>query len=138
MPLQALRQAFGRAVTALEQHIKRLLQPVKPYVMLGTLADITRSKSDLIMQNAFLRQELVVLHARQSVQSSPPLIAVARVARKPFTGVEKSAVDRQTRYALGLASAGLSIVLAVQVQSNHASASGSSRGYFLDTHHGTR
>jgi hypothetical protein len=65
MPLQLLRQAisqaFSRVITALEQAVKRCFQPAQPNLILGTLADITRSRSELIAENAFLRQQLIVL-----------------------------------------------------------------------------
>jgi len=57
----AIRQALSRVLTALEQSVKQCLQPVDSHLVVGTLADITRSKSDLIAENAFLRQQLIVL-----------------------------------------------------------------------------
>jgi transposase InsO family protein len=65
MQLQALRsasyQALTRLLIALERSVKQCLQPVKPHLIGGALADITRSKSELIAENAFLRQQLIVL-----------------------------------------------------------------------------
>ncbi|MBK9745732.1 MAG: helix-turn-helix domain-containing protein [Chloroflexi bacterium] len=65
MQLQALRSAIYQALTrlliALERSVKQCLQPVKPHLIGGALADITRSKSELIAENAFLRQQLIVL-----------------------------------------------------------------------------
>jgi hypothetical protein len=65
MPLQslrqAIRQAFSPLLTALEQSFKRCLQPTQSKLLVSTLADMTRSKSALIAENAFLRQQRIVL-----------------------------------------------------------------------------
>jgi hypothetical protein len=57
----AIGQVFSCVITQLEQHVKRSIQPAKPNLLFGTLADITRSRSELIAENAFLRQQLIVL-----------------------------------------------------------------------------
>jgi transposase InsO family protein len=44
-----------------EKHIKRWVQPVRPVLISGLLTDIARSRSDLILENALLRQQLIVL-----------------------------------------------------------------------------
>jgi putative transposase len=49
----ALRAVRGRLAAA--------TKPAVPTVLAGTLADLARSKTDLIAENAFLRQQLVVL-----------------------------------------------------------------------------
>jgi putative transposase len=65
MPLQLFRQVFNhlltRVITAAEQCIKRCLEPAEPNLILGTFTDLPRSKFELIAENAFLRQQLVVL-----------------------------------------------------------------------------
>jgi len=65
MQLQFLRsaiyQALSSVLTTLEQSVKRCFQPDKPHLIGGMLADIKRSKSELIVENAFLRQQLIVL-----------------------------------------------------------------------------
>ena len=57
----AIRQALGRVLTALDQTVKQCLRPDDSHLVVGTLSDITRSKSELIAENAFLRQQLIVL-----------------------------------------------------------------------------
>ena len=56
MQLQALRLAIYQALTrlfiVLERSVKQCFQPAKPHLIGGTLADITRSKSELIAENA--------------------------------------------------------------------------------------
>ena len=57
-----LRRRFFDAV---QYHIKRWLKPNTHSLAIGTASDLTRSKADLIAENALLRQQLIVLQ-RQS------------------------------------------------------------------------
>ena len=59
---QALTQCFLRIGKHLEQRFKRWSQPIHAGLLPGTISDLTRSKSELILENAFLRQQLIVLH----------------------------------------------------------------------------
>ncbi|MBK9745741.1 MAG: hypothetical protein IPO91_03080 [Chloroflexi bacterium] len=61
----AISQALNRVSSALKQSVKQCLQPANSHLVPGTLVDITRSKSELIAENAFLRHQLIVLQ-RQS------------------------------------------------------------------------
>ena len=74
MPFQSLRQAlrlklifFGQLV---EQLFKRWSQPPNEGLLLATVSDITRTKSELIVENVFLRQQLIVLRR----QTKRPLL----------------------------------------------------------------
>lgn len=58
-------ESIWRVLTPLERSAKQRFQPAKPHLIRGSLANISRSKSELIAQNAFLRQQLIVLQ-RQS------------------------------------------------------------------------
>ena len=44
------------------QHIQRWVKPINPYLFAGAALDLTRSKAELILENAFLRQRLIVLN----------------------------------------------------------------------------
>ncbi len=46
----------------LQQRIKHWTKPATALLIPGLLADVTRSRSDLIVENALLRQQLIVLH----------------------------------------------------------------------------
>jgi hypothetical protein len=48
-------------ISILEQTLLHLTQPARHSLVLITAADLTRSKSELIAENAFLRQQLIVL-----------------------------------------------------------------------------
>ncbi len=49
------------------QDIQRLVKPKKPSLFTGVILDLTRSRSELVLENAFLRQQLIVLN-RQVVR----------------------------------------------------------------------
>lgn len=55
-----------RLVSSLEQAFLHLTQPSRRSLVLSTAADLTRSKADLIAENALLRQQLIVLHRQVS------------------------------------------------------------------------
>jgi len=56
-----LGQVIQQGVTWLEVQFKQWTQPTKTTQVAGILSDLTRSKSDLIAENMFLRQQLIVL-----------------------------------------------------------------------------
>ncbi len=45
-----------------KQYLKQWTRPVIATLLTGSLADMTRSKTDLIAENAMLRQQLIVLN----------------------------------------------------------------------------
>jgi putative transposase len=55
-------QLIVRLVSFLEQVFLHLTQPSRHSLVLSIAADLTRSKADLIAENALLRQQLIVLH----------------------------------------------------------------------------
>lgn len=56
-----LGQVIQQSVTWLEGCFQQWTQPTKTNQVASTLTDLTRSKSDLIAENVFLRQQLIVL-----------------------------------------------------------------------------
>jgi hypothetical protein len=54
----------------LEPYIHRWGQPTNQSLVLGTVADLTRGRSELVMENAFLRQQVIVLSREKK---RPPL-----------------------------------------------------------------
>lgn len=65
MILQILHQAFAHRFFRIGQHIeqclKRWTKPTYAHLLQGTVLDLTQSKSELILENTFLRQQLIVL-----------------------------------------------------------------------------
>jgi putative transposase len=57
-----LTQLFGRLISLLEQVFLHFTQPSRHSMVFSTVTDLTRSKTDLIAENALLRQQLIVLH----------------------------------------------------------------------------
>jgi putative transposase len=49
----------------LEGHLKRWTQPNSDSLLLGTAGDLARSRDELIAENAFLRQQVIVLKRQQ-------------------------------------------------------------------------
>jgi putative transposase len=45
----------------LEPWIRRWIRPTNQSLVLGTVADLTRGRSELVLENAFLRQQVIVL-----------------------------------------------------------------------------
>ena len=45
-----------------KQHLKQWTKPATAILVTGTLSDMTRSRADLIAENAMLRQQLIVLN----------------------------------------------------------------------------
>jgi len=45
-----------------KKHIKTFTKPSAGRIIIGTLSDITRTRTDLIAENAFLRQQLIIIH----------------------------------------------------------------------------
>ncbi|MEA3335489.1 MAG: hypothetical protein U9R25_06225 [Chloroflexota bacterium] len=50
-----------RLLDAVQFHFKRRLKPNTLSLVRGATADLTRSKADLIAENALLRQQLIIL-----------------------------------------------------------------------------
>jgi hypothetical protein len=59
--LSALGQAFHRFVANVESRFKNWTRPASYALLEATAADLIRTKPELIAENAFLRQQLIVL-----------------------------------------------------------------------------
>ena len=46
----------------LQERVKRWIKPATSVLIIGTLSDLTRSRTDLVIENALLRQQLIVLN----------------------------------------------------------------------------
>jgi putative transposase len=52
---------WARLSSAAKQLLRRLTEPASPNLVTGTLADLPRSRAELLAENALLRQQLLVL-----------------------------------------------------------------------------
>jgi putative transposase len=59
--VKRLRQGLHPLIESLNEHYKQWTRPDTGSLVTGTLMDVTRSKRDLIAENAFLRQQVIVL-----------------------------------------------------------------------------
>ena len=64
--LHRIARAGHTALQAIRRRVLAATQPAPPVVVAGALADLARSKGELVAKNALLRQQLVVL--RRSVK----------------------------------------------------------------------
>ena len=62
------KQPWSRLSTAAIRFFRRFTQPISSSLDTGTLADLPRRRSELLAENALLRQQLIVLHR----QVKPP------------------------------------------------------------------
>ena len=56
------KQLWSKLSTAANQFFGRITEPAQSNLVTGTLADLPRSHSELLAENALLRQQLIVLH----------------------------------------------------------------------------
>ncbi len=52
---------MGKILRWLQERIKRWTKPSTSVLIIGVLSDLTRSHADLVVENALLRQQLIVL-----------------------------------------------------------------------------
>jgi hypothetical protein len=58
------KSLWARLSSAANQLFRRLMRPAHPNLVTGTLADLPRSRAELLAENALLRQQLIVLGRR--------------------------------------------------------------------------
>jgi hypothetical protein len=60
--IKALIRSLKRFVSRVKQHLKLWSKPAFPSMVVGSLSDLRRNRKDLIIENAMLRQQLIVLN----------------------------------------------------------------------------
>jgi transposase InsO family protein len=60
--IETIIDPWKQLVSHVKQHIKQWTKPLTTRLVIGTLSDMTRSRVDLIAENAILRQQLIVLN----------------------------------------------------------------------------
>ena len=66
----ALRQTLQRLVAILEQIFLQVTQPAHSSVAFSLVADLPRSKAQLLAENALLRQQPIILHRQSNTPAS--------------------------------------------------------------------
>lgn len=77
------KRTWDRLAKAAHQWFRRITQPARSNPVTGTLADLPRNRAQLLAENAFLRQQLAVLHRqtktpRLSTRDRLSLLLLAR------------------------------------------------------------
>ena len=57
----SIKQRVCFHLHALQEHVLRWIKPPTTSFLLGTLADLTRGKAELLAENALLRHQLIIL-----------------------------------------------------------------------------
>jgi putative transposase len=68
---QCAKNLLGRFSSAASQLFHRLTKPARPNLVTGTLADLPCSRAELLVENALLRQQLIVLRRRTKAPHQP-------------------------------------------------------------------
>jgi hypothetical protein len=82
-----------------QQVIKDWIKPSNPSLFTGTLSDLTRSRTDLFVENALLRQQLIVLNRqvkRPHFYDQTKARTIGRITSKAFLGGLHHSYSRQT------------------------------------------
>jgi transposase InsO family protein len=53
---------MGKILLWFQERVKRWIKPATSVLIIGVLSDLTRSRTDLVVENALLRQQLIVLN----------------------------------------------------------------------------
>ncbi len=77
----------------LQERIKSWIKPATPVLIIDLLSDLTHSRTDLIVENALLRQQLIILkrQVERPQLSNPDRICLVHLSHftnfgnKPFT-----------------------------------------------------
>ena len=81
-----------RIINAIQDHVKRWLRPSIASPIHGVAGDLVRSRADLIAENAFLRQQLIVLQrggSRPKLKNSDriKLVLIAKRVRSTIARI---------------------------------------------------
>ena len=103
--IELITRPWNKLVGSVKLHIKQWTKPVTTGFVTGIISDTTRSRADLIAENALPRQQLIVL--RRQVKR-PQLTQFDRIrlvfARSLLPVLAASAAHRPTGYLAALAS----------------------------------
>jgi hypothetical protein len=53
---------MGKILDWLQERVKLWIKPATSVLIIGTLSDLTRSRTVLVVENVLLRQQLIVLN----------------------------------------------------------------------------
>jgi len=116
--LTFIKRLTNMCLQSIQHHFVDWTKPATTSLWLGTVADLARNKSELVAENALLRQEFIIL----SRQVKRPVFQEDRSDAPGASGedgsdLEANLVHRSARDASAVASPGFSALLEVQIQS---------------------
>jgi hypothetical protein len=87
-----------------QQKIKQWAKPNTQSMISGVLSDLTRSRSDLIVENALLRQQLIVLNrqVKRPLLTQHDSFRLVLLARLPGSGNKPFTLFSQTHSCAGI------------------------------------
>ena len=68
---------------AVKQRLRQWTRPDNHTLILNTALDLTRSKPELVLENALLRQQLIILQRQTKGPKRAPLAQRAKLSREP-------------------------------------------------------
>jgi putative transposase len=123
--ITSLLRLLDGCLEVLSARFARWTKPFRTSLPLSTLTDLGKSRSQLIAENALLRQQLLVL--RRQVKR-PPLTRTDRILLVLLAMLvrtwQQALVIVQPDTRLALASGALSLVLEAQVKGSYSQAEG--------------
>jgi hypothetical protein len=135
--LSRLKRLIGTSVSVLRSRFVHWTTPLTSSLPLGTLADLARSKAELMAENALLRQQLIILKRQVKRPACTKrdrvlLVLLARVVRT----WKQALFIVQPDTLLTLTSGALPPVLEAQVKGLFTQAQGSRGNHRLDQRDG--
>jgi hypothetical protein len=64
------KNILSRLTSAANRLFRRITQPASADLVAGTLANLPRSRTELLAENALLREQLIVLHTERVPQAA--------------------------------------------------------------------
>jgi hypothetical protein len=135
--LPHLKRLVGPLVLGLRARFLQWTAPLTCCLPLATVADLARSKAELVTENALLRQQLIILkrQVKRPACSKTDRVLLVLLARVVRTWKQALfIVQPDTR--LAMASGALSLVLEAQVKGLFTPAKGRRRNHRLDPRDG--
>ncbi|MBP6355515.1 MAG: helix-turn-helix domain-containing protein [Nitrosomonas sp.] len=83
---------MGKILLWLQEFIKRWTKPATTVLIIGILSDLSRSRADLVIENALLRQQLIVLKRQVKRPQLSNLDRILLVFLSHFTKFWKQAI----------------------------------------------
>jgi hypothetical protein len=71
IPLEQSNQRLERGLQAVDKRVKTWTQPTLDRAIKGVVSDLFRSRTDLIAENAFLRQQVIILNRQKQGRAQP-------------------------------------------------------------------